>query len=81
MNERWASADAALAGVVMNEMTLAVGAFGLCGIPEMLIAALRDSGVRDSTVASNNVGVDDAGLGLLLATRQSDGTSSPGPGA
>jgi 3-oxoacid CoA-transferase subunit A len=70
MNKLWPSAEAALAGIVRDGMTLAVGGFGLCGIPEMLIAALRDSGVRDLTVASNNAGVDDAGLGLLLATRQ-----------
>src|ERR1700689_25534 len=51
-------------------MTLAVGGFGLCGIPEALILALRDSGKRNLTVASNNAGVDDWGLGLLLQTRQ-----------
>jgi 3-oxoacid CoA-transferase subunit A len=70
MNKLWDSAETALAGIVADGMTLAVGGFGLCGIPEMLIAALRDSGVRDLTIASNNAGVDDAGLGLLLATRQ-----------
>jgi 3-oxoacid CoA-transferase subunit A len=70
MSKLWSSAEEALAGVVADGMTLAVGGFGLCGIPEMLIAALRDSGVRDLTVASNNAGIDDAGLGLLLATRQ-----------
>lgn len=53
-----------------NGMTLLVGGFGLCGIPEHLIIALRDSGVRDLTVVSNNAGVDDFGLGLLLQTRQ-----------
>jgi 3-oxoacid CoA-transferase subunit A len=51
-------------------MTLAIGGFGLCGIPEALIRALRDTGVRDLTIASNNAGVDGAGLGLLLETRQ-----------
>jgi len=51
-------------------MIIAVGGFGLCGIPEQLIIALRDSGVRDLTVVSNNAGVDDWGLGLLLKTRQ-----------
>jgi 3-oxoacid CoA-transferase subunit A len=51
-------------------MTLAIGGFGLCGIPEALIRALRDTGVKDLTVASNNAGVDGAGLGLLLETRQ-----------
>ena len=70
MNKVWDDAGAALAGVVRDGMTLAVGGFGLCGIPEMLITALRDSGVRDLTIASNNAGVDDAGLGLLLATGQ-----------
>ena len=70
MNKVWPSAAEALQGLVRDGMMLAVGGFGLCGIPEMLIAALRDSGVRDLTVASNNAGIDDAGLGLLLTTRQ-----------
>ncbi len=65
-----ADAKAALAGLVADGQTLAVGGFGLCGIPEALIAALRDSGVRDLTVISNNAGVDGFGLGLLLETRQ-----------
>ena len=64
------SAAAALAGLVADGQTLAVGGFGLCGIPEALIAALRDSGVKDLTVISNNAGVDGFGLGQLLATRQ-----------
>ena len=51
-------------------MTIAVGGFGLCGIPEQLIIALRDSGAKDLTAVSNNAGVDDWGLGLLLQTRQ-----------
>jgi acyl CoA:acetate/3-ketoacid CoA transferase alpha subunit len=51
-------------------MTIAAGGFGLCGIPELLIAAIRDAGTKDLTVASNNAGVDDFGLGLLLQTRQ-----------
>ncbi|MEO6065960.1 MAG: CoA transferase subunit A [Lysobacterales bacterium] len=63
-------AATALAGVVADGQTLAVGGFGLCGIPEALIAALRDSGVRDLTVISNNAGVDGFGLGQLLTTRQ-----------
>ena len=63
-------AAAALAGVVADGQTLAVGGFGLCGIPEALIEALRDSGVKDLTAISNNAGVDGFGLGLLLATRQ-----------
>jgi len=65
-----ATPAAALAGLLRDGMTIAVGGFGLCGIPEQLIIALRDSGVRDLTVVSNNAGVDDWGLGLLLQTRQ-----------
>lgn len=64
------SADEALSGLLFDGMTLAVGGFGLCGIPEALIAALRDSGVKNLTVISNNAGVDGFGLGLLLETRQ-----------
>jgi len=63
-------AASALAGIVMDGQTLAVGGFGLCGIPEALIAALRDSGVTGLTVISNNAGVDGFGLGQLLETRQ-----------
>src|SRR3546814_14219722 len=63
-------AAAALRGVVADNQTLAVGGFGLCGIPEALIAALRDSGVKGLTVISNNAGVDGFGLGQLLGTRQ-----------
>jgi len=63
-------AATALADVVGDGQTLAVGGFGLCGIPEALIAALRDSGVTGLTVISNNAGVDGFGLGQLLATRQ-----------
>ena len=70
MNKLYPSAATALAGLLRDGMTLAVGGFGLCGIPEALIAALRDSGVRDLTVISNTAGVDDFGLGQLLATRQ-----------
>ena len=65
-----ADAQTALADLVADGQTLAVGGFGLCGIPEALIGALRDSGVRDLTVISNNAGVDGFGLGLLLETRQ-----------
>lgn len=64
------SADAALQGIVADGQTLAVGGFGLCGIPEALILALRDSGVTGLTAISNNAGVDGFGLGQLLATRQ-----------
>jgi 3-oxoacid CoA-transferase subunit A len=61
---------AALEGLLTDGMTIAVGGFGLCGIPEQLIIALRDSGVKGITAVSNNAGVDDWGLGLLLQTRQ-----------
>jgi 3-oxoacid CoA-transferase subunit A len=70
MNKVYASAEDALAGVLRDGMTIMSGGFGLCGIPETLIAALRKSGVRDLTVVSNNAGVDGIGLGLLLETRQ-----------
>ncbi len=66
----FADARSALAGLVRNDMTVMSGGFGLCGIPENLIAALRDSGVTGLTVISNNAGVDGFGLGQLLATRQ-----------
>jgi 3-oxoacid CoA-transferase subunit A len=70
MDKLWPSAEAALGGIVRDGMLLAIGGFGLCGIPEALIIALRDSGVRNLTVASNNAGVDGWGLGLLLESRQ-----------
>ncbi|MGY2486492.1 CoA transferase subunit A [Cupriavidus sp. CP313] len=70
MNKVYASAAEALAGVVRDGQTIAVGGFGLCGIPEALIAALRDSGAKQLTCISNNAGVDGFGLGLLLATHQ-----------
>ena len=70
MSKLYPSAQAALADIIRNGQTIAVGGFGLCGIPEALIAAMRDSGVRDLTCISNNAGVDGFGLGLLLATRQ-----------
>ncbi|CAG2128642.1 putative succinyl-CoA:3-ketoacid coenzyme A transferase subunit A [Cupriavidus yeoncheonensis] len=70
MNKVYASAAEALAGVVRDGQTIAVGGFGLCGIPEALIAALRDTGVKQLTCISNNAGVDGFGLGQLLATRQ-----------
>ena len=63
-------AHAALAGVLRDGMTIMAGGFGLCGIPQALIEAVRDSGVTGLTCVSNNAGVDDAGLGLLLQTRQ-----------
>ena len=70
MNKVYASAQAALAGVVKDGQLIAVGGFGLCGIPEALIDALRDSKVKNLTVISNNAGVDGFGLGKLLETRQ-----------
>jgi 3-oxoacid CoA-transferase subunit A len=63
-------ATAALAGVLRDGMVIMAGGFGLCGIPTALIEAIRESGVKDLTCVSNNAGVDDAGLGLLLQTRQ-----------
>jgi 3-oxoacid CoA-transferase subunit A len=70
MNKVYPSAAAALQGIIRNGQLLAVGGFGLCGIPEALIAALRDSQVHGLTVISNNAGVDGFGLGQLLETRQ-----------
>ncbi len=70
MNKIFPSAAAALAGIVNDGQLLAVGGFGLCGIPEALIDALRDSGKKNLTVISNNAGVDGFGLGKLLETRQ-----------
>jgi 3-oxoacid CoA-transferase subunit A len=63
-------AAAALDGLLFDGMTIAAGGFGLCGIPELLIAAIRDAGTKDLTVASNNAGVDGFGLGVLLESRQ-----------
>ncbi len=70
MNKIYPDAKAALAGIVADGQTIAVGGFGLCGIPEALIAALRDSGATGLTAISNNAGVDGFGLGQLLETRQ-----------
>ena len=70
MSKTYTTAAAALAGLLQDGMFIASGGFGLCGIPELLIAAIRDSGVKDLTIASNNAGVDGFGLGQLLATRQ-----------
>ncbi|TVT55012.1 MAG: 3-oxoacid CoA-transferase subunit B [Azoarcus sp. PHD] len=70
MNKVFASASGALAGLLHDEMTVAAGGFGLCGIPENLIVALRDSGVKELTIVGNNAGVDDFGMGLLLQNRQ-----------
>jgi len=70
VNKLYKDARSALAGLVSDGMVLAVGGFGLCGIPEALIAALCDTGAKQLTVASNNAGIDDWGLGLLLKSRQ-----------
>jgi 3-oxoacid CoA-transferase subunit A len=70
MNKVFPSAAAALADIAKDGQTIAVGGFGLCGIPEALLAALRDSGVTGLTAISNNAGVDGFGLGMLLNTRQ-----------
>ena len=70
MNKLYPSAAQALEGIVADGQLMAVGGFGLCGIPEALIAALRDTGVKGLTVISNNAGVDGFGLGQLLETRQ-----------
>ncbi|HLT99200.1 MAG TPA: CoA transferase subunit A [Burkholderiaceae bacterium] len=70
MDKVYASADEALKGIVADGQMIAVGGFGLCGIPEALIAALRDTGVKNLTCISNNAGVDGFGLGQLLETRQ-----------
>jgi 3-oxoacid CoA-transferase subunit A len=70
MGKVYPDAAAALAGVLRDGMVIHSGGFGLSGIPALLIEAIRDSGVKDLTVVSNNAGIDDAGLGLLLKTRQ-----------
>ncbi|MDX2155190.1 MAG: CoA transferase subunit A [Hyphomicrobiaceae bacterium] len=70
MKKVYGSAAEALSGVIKDGQTIAVGGFGLCGIPEALIGALRDSGAKGLTAISNNAGVDDFGLGILLKTRQ-----------
>jgi 3-oxoacid CoA-transferase subunit A len=70
MNKVYADARSALAGLLKDGMTIMAGGFGLCGIPESLILAVRDSGVKNLTVVSNNCGVDGIGLGVLLDTRQ-----------
>jgi 3-oxoacid CoA-transferase subunit A len=70
MNKLYPDANSALEGILHDGMKLAVGGFGLCGIPEALINALRESGVKELTIASNNAGIDNFGLGLLLQRRQ-----------
>ncbi|MDQ3471470.1 MAG: CoA transferase subunit A [Pseudomonadota bacterium] len=70
MQKIYPDAKAALDGLLFDGMTIAAGGFGLCGIPERLIDAIVDSGVKDLTIASNNAGIDNVGLGKLLRTRQ-----------
>jgi 3-oxoacid CoA-transferase subunit A len=70
MKKVYPDATSALDGVLFDGMMIAAGGFGLCGIPELLIAAIRDSGIKNLTVASNNAGVDGFGLGELLESRQ-----------
>jgi 3-oxoacid CoA-transferase subunit A len=70
MQKIYPSAEAALEGLLFDGMTIAAGGFGLCGIPERLIDAVQASGVKDLTIASNNAGIDNEGLGKLLRTRQ-----------
>ena len=70
MKKVYGSAAEALDGLLFDGMTIAAGGFGLCGIPELLIAAIREAGTKDITVASNNAGVDGFGLGILLESRQ-----------
>src|SRR3569623_126640 len=70
MKKVYSDAKAALAGVLKDGMLICCGGFGLCGIPEELIKAIRESGVKNLTVVSNNAGVDGAGLGLLLESKQ-----------
>src|SRR3978361_2058758 len=70
VNKIFPDAKAALAGLLHDGMTIMAGGFGLCGIPAVLIEAIRDSGVKDLTIISNNAGIDEIGLGILLQTRQ-----------
>ncbi len=70
MNKLYQDAKTALSGLLFDGMTIMAGGFGLCGIPEHCILAIRDSGVKNLTVISNNCGIDDFGLGILLKTRQ-----------
>jgi acyl CoA:acetate/3-ketoacid CoA transferase alpha subunit len=70
MKKVFADAKSAIAGLLKNDMTIMAGGFGLCGIPDVLIGAIRDAGVKGLTIISNNAGIDGAGLGVLLETRQ-----------
>ena len=70
MNKLYPDAASALKGVLRDDMLIASGGFGLCGIPERLLDAIRDSGVQNLTFASNNAGIDNEGIGKLLRTKQ-----------
>ena len=70
MRKIYDTPEEALKDVLFDGMTIAAGGFGLCGIPEILIKAIKDAGIKNLTVASNNAGVDDFGLGILLQTKQ-----------
>src|SRR5436305_11678164 len=70
MQKVYTDPRAALAGLLRDDMMIMAGGFGLCGVPEQLILAIRDSGVKNLTIVSNNAGIDGVGLGLLLETRQ-----------
>jgi 3-oxoacid CoA-transferase len=70
MNKIYDNAQSALSGLLRDDLTIAAGGFGLCGIPENLIEALQSSGVKGLTIVGNNAGVDDFGMGLLLKNRQ-----------
>ncbi len=70
MNKIYSSPEEALSGILQDDMLIAAGGFGLCGIPELLLEAIKESGVKDLTFASNNAGVDDFGIGILLQTKQ-----------
>jgi len=70
MKKVYANATEALDGLLHDGMLIAAGGFGLCGIPELLLGAIRDAGTKDLTFASNNAGVDDFGIGILLQTKQ-----------
>ena len=70
MHKIYDTPEEALKDVLFDGMTIAAGGFGLCGIPEILIKAIKDAGIKNLTVASNNAGVDDFGLGILLQTKQ-----------
>ena len=70
MKKLYGSASEALEGLLFDGMFIAAGGFGLCGLPENLLAAIREAGTKDLTFASNNAGVDDFGIGILLQTRQ-----------